>query len=126
MTTVARVVGTVQARHNPPAPIAEPICTSCPTRQAVTVSPTVPPLTTSKLEPTAYHVTRPVRPAMVSPVPIVTPVLMGSTCTAGIAGMCVQKRHILIRPLFNVKAVTPSVDFVLVQLLTIVRVVRPI
>ncbi len=124
VTTVAPTVEIVQVLQSRPVPIAGPVSTSCPIRQAATVLLIAPQRTMSRLAPTVSHVTRPVSPAMVSPVPTVTLVLMGCFCTVDIVDMCVLRKLSPTRKHWPVKVVMPNASFVLDWLWTTVPVVK--
>lgn len=84
----------------------------------------VPLNITSKLAQTVYPATKPVRPATVSPVQAVTPVSKVYISIVDIADMSAPRKHSQIVKPILVLIVILSVNFVLVQLLIIVRVVR--
>lgn len=124
MTVAVIRVGIVAVPRKARVPIVGLISTFCPMRQAGIVWRIVRRSIMSKRGTIAYHAIRHVRPVMEWPVPTVTVVSMGSSCTADIAGMYVQRKPIPIRKRFSANLVIPSVNSALGPQLITVPAVR--
>lgn len=124
MTVAVIRVEIVAVPRKARVPIVGLTSTFCPMRQGGIVWRIVRRSIMSRQGTIVCRAIRHVRPVMEWPVLTVTVVLMGSSCTAGIAGMYVQKKPIPIRKRFSANHVMPSANSALGPQLITVPAVR--